>query len=85
VRNSLVDGPVAGRHGRRAPGRGVAFWQCNFSLAAIAGELAAKTGGKPADIRADLAAGLRPGVRVVPAHTWAIGFVQDRGFTYMKL
>ena len=39
------------------------FWQCNFALGAIAAELAAKTGGKAADIRADLAAGLRPDVR----------------------
>ncbi len=86
VRNIFVDGPVAGPATVAAlQARGVAFWQCNFSLAAIAGELAAKTGGKAADIRADLLAGLRPGVRLVPAHTWAIGFVQERGFTYMKL
>jgi hypothetical protein len=86
VRNIFVDGPVAGPATVAAlQARGVVFWQCNMALTSIAGELAAKTGGKPADIRADLVAGLRPGVRVVPAHTWAIGFVQERGFTYMKL
>ena len=50
----------------------------------MAAELAQKTGGT-APIRTDLLAGLVPGVRLVPAHTWAIGFVQERGFTYEKL
>ena len=46
---------------------------------------APKIGGKAADIRNDLAANLLPGVRLVPAHTWAIGYVQERGFAYEKL
>ena len=65
--------------------RGIVFWQCNAALGAIAGELAQKTGAKSQDIRPDLVAGLLPGVRLVPAHTWAIGYVQERGFTYEKL
>lgn len=65
--------------------RGVVFWQCNMALGAIAGELAEKSGAKAADIRTELLGGLLPGVRLVPAHTWAIGFVQERGFTYEKL
>jgi intracellular sulfur oxidation DsrE/DsrF family protein len=65
--------------------RGIVFWQCNMALGAIAGELAAKTGGKASDIRDDLAANLLPGVKLVPAHTWAIGHVQERGFAYEKL
>ena len=86
VRNVFVDGPVAGPATiRPLQARGVVFWQCNFALGSIAAELAAKTGGKAADIRADLTAGLRPGVRLVPAHTWAVGFAQERGFTYMSL
>jgi hypothetical protein len=86
VRNVFVDGPVAGPATiRPLQARGVVFWQCNFALGSISNELAAKTGGKAADIRADLTAGLRPGVRLVPAHTWAVGFVQERGFTYMSL
>lgn len=86
VRNLFVDGPAAGPATVRAlQARGVVFWQCNMALTSIAGELAETTGGKAADIRADLVAGLRPGVRLVPAHTWAVGFVQERGFTYMKL
>jgi hypothetical protein len=65
--------------------RGVKFWQCNFALGSVSAELAQLTGGKAADIRTELLAGLLPGVRLVPAHTWAIGFVQERGFTYEKL
>jgi intracellular sulfur oxidation DsrE/DsrF family protein len=65
--------------------RGVVFWQCNFALGAISSELAKAMGGKAPDIRAELTAGLLPGVRLVPAHTWAIGHVQEHGFTYEKL
>jgi hypothetical protein len=86
VRNIFVDGPAPGPATVKAlQGRGVVFWQCNFALGAIARELAEKTGGKPAEIAADLLAGLLPAVRLVPAHTWAVGFVQERGFTYEKL
>ena len=70
---------------RALQARGVVFWQCNFALGSISAEIAQKIGGKAPEIRADLAAGLLPGVRLVPAHTWAIGFVQERGFTYEKL
>ena len=84
VRNVFVDGPAPGPATVKAL-RGIVFWQCNAALGAIAGELAEGTGGKAADIRAELTAGLMPGVRLVPAHTWAIGFAQERGFTYEKL
>lgn len=86
VRNIFVDGPVAGP-ATIAPlqARGVVFWQCNFALASISRELAPKFGREAAEINKDLVAGLRPGVRLVPAHTWAVGFVQERGFTYMSL
>jgi len=86
VRNVFVDGPVPGAATVAAlQARGVVFWQCNFALSAVAEELAGKTGRKPDDVRADVVAGLRPGVRVVPAHTWAVGYAQERGFSYMKL
>ncbi|MBI3402279.1 MAG: hypothetical protein HY048_12735 [Acidobacteria bacterium] len=65
--------------------RGVVFWQCNFALGSVAAEIAQKTGAKVQDVRTDLVGGLLPGVKLVPAHTWAIGFVQERGFTYEKL
>ncbi|MBI3492550.1 MAG: hypothetical protein HY047_12340 [Acidobacteria bacterium] len=75
----------AGATVRGLQARGVVFWQCNFALGSVAAELAQITGGKTADVRTELAAGLLPGVRLVPAHTWALGFVQERGFAYEKL
>lgn len=65
--------------------RGVVFWQCNFALGSVAAELAQAVSVKPDEVRADLLAGLVSGVRLVPAHTWAIGHAQERGFTYEKL
>lgn len=75
--------PAATVRGLQA--RGVIFWQCNMALSSVAAELAQKTGGKVPEIRNDLAGGLLPGVRLVPAHTWAIGHVQELGFAYEKL
>ena len=87
VRNIFL-GQASGGGGatvRALQARGVVFWQCNFALGSVAAELAQKSGGKAAEIRTELIAGLVPGVRLVPAHTWAIGYVQERGFTYEKL
>ena len=70
---------------RALQARGVVFWQCNIALGGASADIARATGGKAQDIRADLAAGLNPGVRLVPAHTWAIGYVQEHGFTYENL
>jgi hypothetical protein len=33
-------------------------------------------------VKAELVAGLNPGVHIVPAHTQAIGLVQQRGCAY---
>ena len=33
----------------------------------------------------EVRAGLNPGVKIVPALTWAVGMLQERGFTYEKL
>jgi hypothetical protein len=65
--------------------RGSIFWQCNNALNGVVRELVAVTGGKAEDIRADLVAGLVPGVRLVAAHTMLVGLVQERRFTYQKL
>jgi hypothetical protein len=64
--------------------RGVIFWQCNQALQGVVGRLAQQTGKSPADVRADLVAGLNPGVKLVPAHTLLVGLCQERGFTYEK-
>jgi len=70
---------------RALQARGVVFWQCNFALGSVSNDIAKVTGGKTQDIRTDLGAGLLPGVRLVPAHTWAIGRAQEAGFTYENL
>jgi hypothetical protein len=64
--------------------RGVVFWQCNIALGGIASQLGQKAGVPIEKMRAELIAGLHPGVHVVPAHSMATGLAQERGFTYMK-
>ena len=65
--------------------RGAIFWQCNIALNAIAQQLAQARQLAVADVRADLLAGLNPGVRLVPSHVMAMGLVQERGVTYVKI
>jgi hypothetical protein len=69
---------------RALQARGVIFWQCNIALQAVVAQLARATGKPPEDVRADLVAGLNPGVRLVPAHTMLVGLAQEHGFTYEK-
>jgi hypothetical protein len=77
----------SGRSGtsfRSLASRGVMFWQCNIALGGIASQLA-RDSGMPVDkIRAELVAGLNPGVKLVPSHSFAVGLAQERGFTYMR-
>jgi len=65
--------------------RGTIFWQCNNALNTIVRELAADTGQPPESVRAELIAGLNPGVRLVPAHTMALGLAQEHGCTYEQM
>jgi hypothetical protein len=51
----------------------------------VAERLAKATGQEVAATYEELRAGLNPGVRLVPAHTMAIGLVQERGCAYEKL
>jgi hypothetical protein len=69
---------------RALAARGVVFWQCAIALGGVASRLARETGVAAEKIRAELAVGLNPGVKVVPAHSMAVGLVQERGFTYMR-
>ena len=64
--------------------RGALFWQCNVAVGAVAGMLARDTKTSVEAVRAELVAGLNPGVKLVPAHALAVGLVQERGFTYEK-
>jgi hypothetical protein len=64
--------------------RGAFFWQCNVALGGVAQQLADANHLPLDEVRADLLAGLNPGVRLVPSHVMALALVQERGFTYMK-
>ncbi len=83
VRNIFMDDGTMGVKALQA--RGTMFWQCNIALSNIAQQLAAARRLSPAEVRADLMAGLNPGVRLVPAHVMAMGLVQERGVTYVKI
>jgi hypothetical protein len=50
----------------------------------VAQQLAAATQMPVEEVRADLAAGLNPGVRLMPSHVMALTLAQEHGFTYMK-
>lgn len=62
--------------------RGVVFWQCNNALNGIVSRLAKATNMQEPAVREELVAGLMPGVHLVPAHTMAVGLVQEKGCTY---
>jgi hypothetical protein len=82
VRNVFLDG---GEFSVRAlQARGTVFWQCQYALDFVAGRLAEATKRPVDEVRADLMAGLNPGVRIVPSHMMALGLAQDRGFSYVR-
>ena len=82
VRNIFMDTPNLGIKALQASG--TVFWQCNVALMAVVGELARAAGKPAAEVRAEVVAGLNPGVRIVPSHVFALAMAQERGFTYMK-
>ena len=83
VRNIFYEDP--GEIGVKAiQARGTIFWQCNVALGLVAQQLAAAFQTPVADVRADLIAGLNPGVRLMPSHVMALALAQEHGFTYMK-
>jgi len=83
VRNIFMDDATLGVKALQA--RGTIFWQCAIALNNIAQQLAAARKLPVADVRADLVAGLNPGVKLVPSHVMALGLVQERGLTYVKI
>jgi len=83
VRNIFMDDGTLGVKALQA--RGTIFWQCNIALTSIAQQLAQARQLPAADVRADLLAGLNAGVRLVPSHVMAMGLVQERGVTYVKI
>jgi hypothetical protein len=64
--------------------RGTIFWQCNVALGNVAQQLATQFKMPAAEVRADLIAGLNPGVKLMPSHVMALALAQERGFTYMR-
>jgi hypothetical protein len=83
VRNIFMDDGTLGVKALQA--RGTIFWQCNLALSNIAQQLAGARQVSAAEVRADLVAGLNPGVRLVPSHVMALSLVQERGVTYVKV
>ena len=83
VRNVFMDDPTLGVMALQA--RGTIFWQCNIALNNVAQQLAQARQMPVAEVRADLIAGLNPGVRLVPSHVMAMGLVQEHGVTYVKI
>jgi hypothetical protein len=83
VRNIFMDDGTMGVKALQA--RGTIFWQCNIALTGLAQQLAAARQLPAAEVRADLLAGLNTGVRLVPSHVMAMGLVQERGVTYVKI
>jgi hypothetical protein len=65
--------------------RGVIFWQCNNALTAHANRFASEMKLDPKLVHDELVAGLEPGVKLVPAHTMALGLAQERGCTYEQI
>jgi intracellular sulfur oxidation DsrE/DsrF family protein len=87
IRTVYLGTPVAGTGStvRTLQARGAVFLMCNNSLQGLATDYARENGTPASDMHAELIAGLNPGVRVVPALTWAVGMLQEAGFTYEKL
>jgi hypothetical protein len=82
VRNIFLDGGDISVKAIQA--RGATFWQCNVALGNVAQQLADAFQMPVAEVRADLIAGLNPGVRLMPSHVMALALAQERDFTYMK-
>ena len=69
---------------RALQSRGAIFWQCNNALNKVVDELSRDTKQSFDAVRAELIAGLLPGVKLIPAHTMLIGLAQEHGCTYEK-
>lgn len=65
--------------------RGVIFWQCNNALTSHANRFASEMQLDARQVREELIAGLNPGVKLVPAHTMALGLAQEHGCAYEQI
>ena len=87
VRNVYLGPPTGGPGAtvRALQARGVLFLMCNNSLRRLSSEWSREVKTPAPDLHKELVAGLNPGVKVVVALTWAVGTLQERGFTLQKL
>jgi hypothetical protein len=65
--------------------RGAIFWMCNNALNTVVDELSRETNQQFDAVRAELIAGLLPGVKLIPAHAMLIGLTQEHGCAYQKV
>jgi len=65
--------------------RGTGFWQCNNAFGYVVEILAKASARAPDAVRAELLAGMMPGVHLVPAHTMLVGLAQEHRFTYESM
>jgi hypothetical protein len=86
--NIFLDAPAAAPTRASVKGlqaRGAIFTQCDKALHAVARELALAFHRPAGEVYADLASGLNPGVRIVPANTIACGLAQEHGCSYQSV
>ena len=83
VRNIFMDEPTLGVKALQA--RGTVFWQCAIALGSVAGQLANARKLPIDEARADLIAGLNPGVKLVPSHVMAMGLAGAGRHSYAKV
>jgi hypothetical protein len=84
IRNIFLDDGGSDISIKAMQARGTIFWQCNVALGNVAQQLATQFKMPVAEVRADLVAGLNPGVKLMPSHVMALALAQERGFTYMR-
>ena len=65
--------------------RGASFLVCNNAVTGIAHAIAHFEGKNPSETAKRFRASLIPGSLVVPAGVWAIGAIQEAGFTYQRV
>lgn len=63
-------------------GRGTIFGACNVALHILSGKLASNAGVTAEEAAKEWAAGVIPGITVIPSGTWGVNRAQEAGCTY---
>jgi len=78
-----IDFPMAAVEGiKKLQERGAMFCVCEMAITNKSKAVAASTGQKAEDVKAEWLAGILPGIQVVPSGVWAVGRAQERGCGY---